>query len=212
MGLPKPTDVLAITLGSAVALVAATAPQPAQAQQLLCCQVDGKKTCGDRLPSACVGKPYTIRGPGGKITQVEGMLTPEQRAQKEADAKRKQAEAEAQAEQKRKDRALLATYTSERDIDTARTRSENDIVKGIQQAEGKIAAAEKRRKKFDAEAEFYKGKEVPEEVRRAQKDADYEIQAQRELIKAKNKDLDIVREKFESEKRRYKELTQARGM
>lgn len=195
-----------------LALLAATAlPLPAAAQQLFCCQVQGKKVCGDRLPDQCIGKPHSIRGPGGVVRQVEGMLSPEQRAAREVEEKRKQAEKEALAEQKRRDSALLATYTSERDIDTARERAERDVQGAIKQAEEKISAGEKRRRKLDNEAEFYKGKELPENIRRNQKDIDFEIGAQRELIAAKKKDLDTIREKYDSEKRRFQELMQARN-
>lgn len=187
-------------------------PLPSQAQQLFCCQLQGKRVCGDRLPDQCVGKPHTVRDPGGVVRQVEGMLTPEQRAQKEAEEKRLAAEKEAQAEQRRRDSALLATYTSEKDIEAARQRAEGDVQATIKQAEEKMVAAEKRRRKFDSEAEFYRGKEMPDTVRRGQKDADYEINAQRELIQAKKKELDGVREKFATEKRRFQELNAQRSM
>ena len=135
-----------ITFGTAFAGLALAGagllPLPSQAQQLFCCQLQGKKVCGDRLPDQCVGKPHTVRGPGGTVRQVDGMLTPEQRNQKEAEEKRKVAEKEAQAEQRRKDNALLATYMSERDIDAARQRAETDVQTAIKQAEEKIATAE----------------------------------------------------------------------
>lgn len=184
----------------------------AAAQSLYCCQTaQGKKACGDRLPEQCIGRPYTIRGPGGKIQHVEGMLSPEQRAAKQAADRQRKAEDEARAEQRRLDRALLATYASERDIDVARERAEKDLIAAIKQAEEKIAAAEKRIARFGREAEFYKGKELPDELRRGKQDAEYEIRAQRELITGKRKDLESVQSRFADEKRRYAELTRARN-
>ena len=176
-----------------VASAALTAPWAfdAAAQSLYCCQTtQGKKACGDRLPEQCIGRPYTIRGPGGKIQQVEGMLSPEQR---------------------RLDRALLATYASERDIDVARERAEKDLIVAIKQAEDKIAAAEKRIARFGREAEFYKGKELPDELRRGKQDAEFEVRAQRELIAGKRKDLEAVQARYAGEKQRYVELTRARS-
>lgn len=211
MALPRLVKGTPPALAGLALLAATTLPLPAAAQQLFCCQVQGRKICGDRLPDQCIGKPHTVRGPGGVVRQVDGMLSPEQRAAKEAEEKRKQAEKEAQAEQKRRDSALLATYTSERDIDAARERAERDVLGAIRQAEEKIGAAEKRRRKLDSEAEFYKGKELPESVRRNQRDLDFEVGAQRELIAAKKKDLETIRGKYDTEKHRFLELMQARS-
>lgn len=211
MALPRLVKGTASALAGLALLAGTTLPLPAAAQQLFCCQAQGKKICGDRLPDQCIGKPHTVRGPGGAVRQVEGMLSLEQRAAKDAEEKRKQAEQEAQAEQRRRDGALLATYTSERDIDTARERAEGDVQASIKQAAEKIGAAEKRRRKLDNEAEFYKGKEIPESVRRGQKDLDFEVGVQRELIAAKKKDLETIREKYATEKRRFQELMSARN-
>lgn len=184
----------------------------AAAQSLYCCQTtQGKKACGDRLPDQCIGRPYTIRGPGGKIQRVEGMLSPEQRAAKEAADRQRKAEEEARAEQRRVDRALLATYANEADIDRARDRAATDLQVSIRQAEEKIAAAEKRLAKYAREAEFYKGKELPDDLRRGKQDAEFEIRAQRELIASKRKDLDAVQSRFAEEKRRYSELKNAQS-
>lgn len=184
----------------------------AVAQSLYCCQTtQGKKACADRLPDQCIGRPYTIRSPGGKIQRVEGMLSPEQRAAKEAADRQRKAEEEARAEQRRIDRALLATYANEADIDRARDRAASDLEVAIKQAEEKIAAAEKRLAKFARETEFYKGKELPDDLRRGKQDAEFEIRAQRELIASKRKDLDAVQSRFADEKRRYSELKSAQG-
>lgn len=185
----------------------------AAAQSLYCCQTaQGKKACADRLPDQCIGRAYTIRQPGGKIQRVEGMLSPEQRAAKQAADRQRKVEEEARAEQRRLDRALLATYASERDIDVARERAEKDLIAAIKQAEEKIAAAEKRIARYGREAEFYKDKGLPDDIRRGKQDAEFEIRAQRELIVSKRKDLEAMQARFADEKRRYSELTRARSL
>lgn len=214
MGLNRLPERAAPRLAVLVSLAACVFPWSfdAAAQSLYCCQTaQGNKTCADRLPDQCIGRPYTIRGPGGKIQRVEGMLSPEQRAAREAADRQRKIEEEARAEQRRVDRALLATYASEADIDRARDRAANDLEVAIKQAEEKIAAAEKRLAKFAREAEFYKGKELPDEQRRGKQDAEFEIRAQRELIAGKRKELDAVQARFGDEKRRYSELRRAQS-
>jgi hypothetical protein len=115
----------------------------------------------------------------------------------------------ADKEQRRKDRALLDTYGSERDIDTQRSRAEGEVQVAIKQAELKIADAKKRRQKLEAEAEFYKNKALPDTVAKGMKEVDFEIKAQQDLIDLKQKELAAVRVKYDAEKKRYQELTGA---
>lgn len=193
---------------AAAALCALLFALPAAAQSLYCCKDErGRKVCADQLPTQCVGKPHTVRGPGGKVTAVEGWLSPaERKAREEAEERRKLAE-EAAAEQQRLDRALLATYGSVRDIDSARARAERDLQEAIKQAEQRIEVAQKRRKKFENEAEFYKSKPIPVEIKRGLRDTENDVKAQNELIVLKRNELAGLQAKFEAEKARYLALT-----
>lgn len=181
---------------------------PAQAGKLFCCEVNGQKTCGDILPAQCAARGYTeLNKQGVAVRQVAPPLTPEQQAQKEAEEQRKKEAEAALKEQKRKDQALLNTYSSEKDIDLARTRAEQDVDGQIKQAENKLADAQKRLKKLKDEAEFYKKGTLPPELNKNLRDTEYDIKAQGELIEARKKDLVGVRARFEADKQRYIELT-----
>lgn len=176
------------------------------AAPLYCCKDDnGRKICADRVPSQCVGRDYTIKTDAGTKV-VEGMLTQEERALREVEAKKKREADEARMEQRRKDQALRNTYASEKDIDVAKLRTEKVVRDTIKQAEEKIVAAEKRKKKFESEGEFYKNKTLPDDVRRGIKDAEFEIKAQGELIEAKKKELADTEARFDQEKKRFREL------
>ena len=101
------------------------------------------------------------------------------------------------------DAALAQTYGNEADIDLMRQRAEADVHKSIAAANEKIAEAKRRRKKFEEnEAEFYKKKQVPPEVEKGLKEEDYEIRAQEELIEAKKREFDLIKAKFDEDKRR----------
>jgi hypothetical protein len=190
-------------------LLAAAGPAAA-ASNIFCCQDErGRKVCGDLVPAACFGRAYEEIGANGAVVRrIEAPLTAAQRAQKETEErKRKEAEAEAK-EQSRLDAALLQTYGSEADIDTARQRAEAEARAAIKTAEAKIDDAGKRRKKLDDEAEFYKKKPLPAELAKSLKENDMEVIAQKALIEARTKDLEAIHIRFEEEKLRYRALRQ----
>jgi hypothetical protein len=189
-----------------------TLASPASAQLLYCCQdAKNNRTCGDSLPPICVGKPYTIRGPGGKLVrQVEAPLTAEQLKAREMLAEKKKAEDEAKFEQGRKDKALLSTYSSESEIDKARDRAEADIEASIKLAEQKVVELEKRKKTAIGDPEMFKKRGLPEDVKARVVSIDLEIKLQNELIEGKKKDLDATRIKYSEDKRRYQEIRERR--
>jgi len=192
----------------ALPLVLLGAALPAAAGNIICCtDARGKQACGDILPSVCVGRAYREIGRNGVVVrEVPAPLTAEQRAQLAAEEKRKQ-EAEAAAkEQHRLDQALLQTYSSEADIETMRQQAEATTREAIKGAEAKIVAAQKRRKKYESEAEFYKNKPLPPEVAKGLKEVDSDIAAQQSVIEARKLDLESIRKKYDEDARRYRAL------
>lgn len=184
----------------------------AAANNLYCCQdaTSNRRVCADVVPELCKSRGYkVIDRQGTVIREVGPPMTPEQKAEKAAEAKRKLELEAAQREQRRRDAALLETYTSIDDIDRLQARAEIEIKKGMALAEERIAEAEKRRQKFADEAEFYKNKTLPTEVRRGLQTANDEIQAQKNLLASKQQDLDATQAKYAEDRRRYRELTSA---
>ncbi len=177
--------------------------------ELLCCVDDsGRRTCGDILPSQCVGKAHKVyNGQGILIREVSRPLTLEERAaQKEAERQKQLAEAAAR-EQQRKDQALLETYPTLQDIDRMQERAEVDVRQAIADAEAKVAEAKQRRRHFENEAEFYKSKTMPPDISKGLRDGDVEIRAQTDLIEAKQRELSQIRVKYAEDRRRYIEIS-----
>lgn len=196
----------------ALILSAVLLPRDAAAQMLYCCEVKGKRNCGDSLPPVCSGVPYTVRGPGGKlIRKVEAPLTPEQQKVKDELDRKKKEEEVARKEQARLDAALLATYSSEAEIDKNRERTEAGFRTEIIAAEARIAAAEKRKRDAVGDPELYKKRGMPEELKRKVQDIDFEIRTQTELLDGKKKDLEAARAKFAEERQRYIDLKSRRN-
>jgi type IV secretory pathway VirB10-like protein len=183
--------------------------RPAMTNNLYCC--NGGRICGDSLPEQCRGKAYRILDKSGNVVKdVPAPLTAEEKAQAAAAEQKRKEEEAAAKEQKQKDAALLQTYTSLADIDRAQTRSETEVRAAIKGAEDKIAVAQKKRKKYEEEAEFYKKKAMPPELSKGIVDADGEIKTQQELLAVKQGDLKNIQGKYDGDRKRYMELTGAK--
>lgn len=180
----------------------------AQARIFCCTDDKGTRVCGDFLPPACQGRAYEERdGKGFIAKQVEAPLTPEQLAKREAENAKKAEDAKKAAEERRRNLALLATYSSEKDIISARDRALAEVEKNQKQSQARLDEANKKKKKIDQDREFYKGKPLPEDVKASIRDNEKEVTAQAAAVAAKVKEAAEVRAKFEDERKRYLELT-----
>jgi hypothetical protein len=180
----------------------------AQTRIYCCDDANGRKVCGDFLPTVCQGRAYEERDNRGFVSKnVEAPLTPEQQARRDAEAARKEAADKKAAEERRRNLALLATYSSEKDINSARDRALAEVDKGRKQAEQRLDEANKRKKKLDGDKEFYKGKALPAQVRAEIRENEKEIAAQQAAVAGKVKEAEEVRGRFAEERKRYLELT-----
>ncbi len=197
---------VAIVLFAALTAHAAPAAKEAGTGKMFCCE--GGRICGDAFPERCRGKAYSILDDKGNLIREEpAPLTPQQKAEAAADAQRKKELEEQAKERRRRDQALLDTYATPQDIDMAQQKAEADVNLSIKGAEDRIAAARKTRKKFEDEAEFYKKKTVPPEVAKGLRDADHEIKTQQELLDVKKGDAATIKTKYDTDRKRYAELT-----
>jgi len=178
------------------------------AGRMFCCNDEhGRPVCADILPQVCYGRAYReISETGMTSRRVEAPLTAEQRAQRAIEEQRRKEEEATLKEQRRKDQALLDTYGSEQDIEIMRGRAAQEVRQSIKNAEGKISEARQLRKKFEDEAEFYKKKRLPIAVAKGLHDADDEIKTLESVIEAKNKELEVIRAKYDADRRRFLEL------
>lgn len=185
----------------------------AQTRIYCCDDAKGRKVCGDFLPVECQGRAYEERDNRGFVSKtVEAPLTAEQQARRDAEKARKDEEAKKAADERRRTLALLATYSSEKDINTARDRALAEIEKNMKQAQQRLDEANKKKKKLDGDKEFYKGKPVPEQVMADIRDNEKEIKAQLDAVAAKAKEMEEVGSRFAEEKKRYLELTGKKPM
>ncbi len=180
----------------------------AQAGSTFCCADDkGKQVCSDVLPPACYGKAYReINERGITVKRVDAPLTAEQLAKKEEEAKQAKEEAQRKLEQDHKNRALLATYATEQDIDYMRNRAVSELQKAIEDSKVKLDDVAKKQVKLNEEAEFYKKKTLPFQLRNAMRENEDERKTFQSTIDTKQKDIAAVKAKYDDELARYREL------
>ncbi len=190
-------------------LLLASLPLAAEAQMFRCTGKDGKKYYGQTVPPQCAGQPLEqLNKQGSVIRRIEGQQTDEQRAAKEAEAKKKRDEAEATKEESRRNRALLATYTSEKDIEESRSRALKDNQLALKEVETRIGKISQRQEQLVKDMEFYKGKnKPPAKLLDDIKNAEIDLAAQQNLLGAKKKEVETINSKYDDDKKRYMELT-----
>ena len=180
----------------------------AQVRIYCCDDAKGRKVCGDFLPPACQGRAYVERDNRGFVSKVvEAPLTPEQEARREAEKARKEDEAKKANEERRRVLALMSTYSSEKDIITARDRALAEVEQHMKQSQLRLEDAKKKKQKLDSEREFYKGKPLPDSVKAQVRENEKEIKAQQAAVDGRAKDMEDIRIRFAEERKRYLELT-----
>lgn len=192
----------------------------ALSQTFKCVDDKGITQYGDTMPPQCAAKPVTeMSGQGSVRKKYEAALTAEQIKAREEEKARKKEEEKLVAEQKRKDSALLATYGSEREIDITRDRSLGQIDARVSSSDQRVKEIDKRVEKLQNEMEFYKAgkskkgavKEPPIQLVNELERTNNERTALEASMKKMEEDKAKLREKFEKDKARWKELKAAQA-
>jgi len=192
------------------------APLAAQAQVTYrCTGSDGKKYYGSTIPPQCFGRLVEqLNSQGLVVRRIDPEAEEKARAEKEASSEKNEKEEAASREETRRSRALLATYTSERDIEDARRRALEDNERAVQDVESKIEALKKRRAGYEKELEFYKDgtdKKAkagpPAKLTNDIRNSDIDLKAQEDLLAAKKKEVAVINTKYDQDKKRFAELS-----
>ena len=182
------------------------AAQPAQTT-FRCVGKDGKKYYGQTIPGQCIGQAVEEIDKNGNLVRRIENQSAEDRALKKAAEKKKSEEAAAKKEEDRRNRALLATYSSEKDIEEARGRALKDNQQSIKEIEGRIAQIKKRQGELATEMEFYKKNPAPQKLQNDIKGAQADLDAQQNLLEVKKKEVDSINARYDEDKKRFAALT-----
>ena len=192
---------------AALVLVCA-APLAAQAQSYRCVGADGKRYYGSTIPQECYRRPVEqLNAQGLVIKRIDPVAAEKERQAKEAaDAKKREAEAVTR-EASRRNQALLATYTSEKDIEDARARALAENGKATRDVEERIASVRKRQAGYEKEAAAYNDKaELPAKLRDDIKNAEDELKVQQQLLEAKQREAGSINARYDDDKKRYSQI------
>jgi hypothetical protein len=169
---------------------------------------NGRTRYTDRPPIDMTGRASEqLNSQGTVVKRNAAALTPEEiAAQEEAERKKREAAAIAR-EEARKNRALLATYPSIKDIDDARSRALENNGESIRQIKLRIADLDKRRAKVQKAAEPYKDKPWPSDLKREAFEIESDLRAQTELLEVKQQEVTAINARYDEDKRRYQQIT-----
>jgi len=202
----------AMTILCLAMLAAPATAQQAPQRMYKCVDAKGRTYYTQVPPPECLGRDTVELNKSGSVVRTTPReLTAEQRAAREAEQKKKLEAEEKAKEERRKTAALLNTYSSEKDIDDARTRALKEAEAAIKETERRIVDARKRQKQLDAEKEFYTKKPMPVKLRQDLSNIEIEIKNQMELLDAKKKEIGTINAKYDEDKRRYVEAAHKAG-
>jgi hypothetical protein len=198
-----------------LAMLAATAAQAA----FKCKDEKGLTHIGDTPPAGCANVVmYEVTPSGTILRKIDPTPTGEQLKARQEEAARAKEAAKVAAEQRRKDLALLATYSTEKDIDVSRDLNLQPIEARIKSAQERTAAVDKHQKDLEAEMEFYKAGKGSKSTTKARQ-APPQLVADLERAKAEKatlatsiasyeKEMEEVRARYDTDKKRWVELKQ----
>ncbi|OGS95278.1 MAG: hypothetical protein A3K04_10340 [Gallionellales bacterium RBG_16_56_9] len=182
---------------------------PASAKMYKWVDDQGVTHYGETIPPEYANKDRAELNKAGRVIKKEDVLTPEERRASEQAAAKKRAEEEAALERKRRDKALVNTYSNEKEIDLARNRNLQQVEARINSINSQFKMADSNLAGLKKEADSYNaaGKKVPASL---QEDLDEsqarlaKLQQDLEKAKAEKAALDA---RYDADKARYKELT-----
>ena len=187
------------------------APLAAFAQQGVtyrCTGKDGKKYYGSTIPRQCSGVLIEqLNAQGMVVKRMDPEGDEKERAAKEAEAAKKRELDAAAKEESRRNRALLATYTSEKDVEEARRRALVENEKAISEIETRIANIKKDQVRLAGELEFYKKSKPPGVLTDQIHKAEFDLKTQGESLALKRKEVSSINTKYDDDKKRFLELT-----
>ncbi len=164
----------------------------------------------DKIPPEALNKGNVqLDKQGVPVKTTDPAPTAEQRKARAAEEARAQQLAKDRELIDRRDRALLATYTTESEIDLVRNRAVSTIDAQVQSSTAYSATLNKRKAELTTRKEALGDKPVPPVLETELNTISTELAKQSELIAAKQKEIIIVTARYDADKKRWKELRAA---
>lgn len=172
---------------------------------------NGRTRYTDRPPIDMTGRASEqLNSQGTVVKRNSAALTPEEIAAREEEERKKREAAAIAREENRKNRALLATYPSIKDIDDARERALANNTEATRQIKLRIADLDKRREKLRKQAELGEGGDLAApRIKRDLYEVESDLRAQNALLEVKEKEVEAINARYDEDRRRYLQITGA---
>ncbi|TXF12672.1 DUF4124 domain-containing protein [Pelomicrobium methylotrophicum] len=199
---------------AAIAFAATVIAPAADAKMYKCTDAKGRTYYTDKLTPDCVQQGTQEMNKRGIVIReyAAGQIPGQNSIKKEETRKSPEEEREA-IERERRDRALLATYASEKEIDLARDRNLEQAGLVLQSLRAREKNAVDKVTKLSGEAGKFtaQNKPVPDWLKEELANAERELAAIKAQVVSKQREMESIRARFEADKERYRELTQKQG-
>jgi hypothetical protein len=188
--------------------------QPKEQYTYRCTGKDGRKHYGQTMPQACLGLPLELINKQGLVVKrIDHEAEEKARLAKEEDAEKKREIDAAQKDAMRRNQALLATYTSEKDIEESRTRALREHRDQVLEVEKRIDEIKKRQARFEKDLTLYQGAgqgSPPARLKEEITNAEIDLKAQQGLLEAKKKEAASINARYDDDRKRYAQATSRR--
>lgn len=172
----------------------------------------GKVHYGDKVPPEYAKQERKVLNQQGvEVDKLDAAKTPEQIAEDERLAEQRREQERVAAERAAHDRMLLATFTTEDDMVMTRDGKIAAIDGVLRVTRGRIENIEENLSQLTREAADLEraGKPIPDNLHEQIRGARGQIQRYLDYIAGKRREQEIIREQFEIDIRRFRELKAA---
>jgi len=194
-------------LALAAACACALAQRPAGEGIYTCVDDKGRRITSDRPIPECSAREQQLLNRDGSLKKtVPPVQTAEERAEQEL-RERKAAETRAaQADAVRQDRLLMQRYKSPEEHRRGRVAALDAVRAALAATDERLAGLGRERKQYTEEAEFYRGRQVPQKLQQQIDSVDVAMAAQRNAAQNQRAELDRVNRLYDIELERLKRL------
>ena len=198
---------VAAVLAALTGSVHAQQPQGAGKGIYTCIGPDGKPIVGDRRIPDCMDKPQTELNKDGSSRRV---VPPPPTADEQAKFDRElqeMREARASKDEAAKyDRLLKVRYRNEQAHDRARDAALERLRSAMASSEKRVIDLADERKRLLEEAEFFKGRKMPDPLRQRIETNAAGTAAQRQLMKQQQDQINDIDRQYDAERQRLRKL------
>jgi Domain of unknown function (DUF4124) len=161
----------------------------------------------DQMPPEAVNKGTTVFDKQGHpIKKIEAAPTVEQQKAKEVEEERQRGVQKQRDDQTRKDMALLQSYTSEDEIEFARSRAISAVAIQIKSAESYTTDLSRRQQELEKQKTGLAGKPMPAALENELTSLNEELGRQNRLLAMKKDELATISARYDLDKRRWQEI------